>query len=435
MSASPRTIVYRNAWFAAESAPAGSPLASFRGAAIERLKKAGFPTLKTESWKYLDLSALLDETWRLDPERPESVPDVLRDRITALDSIPVRWVNQYQVDLCASRSCPEGMSAVWMSEASAQTRRLAEESLADTGETSSDAFRMANAALSEDVLVLRVHDGVKLGKPVQVSQITASLEGNTAIHRRVVFSAGRNSESQVVLDISGDEGPASLINFVFDIRLAEGAKLDLVISQRGGSESRHILSLRVSVGANGVFNASLLAHTGKLVRTDMDVSLQGTGAKVDLSGLSVLSGEGRVHHRVTLNHEAPDCESDQLFKAILAGGARYEYTGRVEVARGAHGTRSGQLNRNLVLSDDASVYVRPQLRIQNDDVKCSHGSSTGQLEPDEVFYLQSRGIDEATARTLLSFGFAEEMILKLPVEGFRKVAEADALAALKSAQV
>jgi Fe-S cluster assembly protein SufD len=415
--------------------PSDEILAAARATARERLKRSGFPNLKTEDWKYLDVAEFVGAAYDLGPRQPHKLSQYLRERLDETDAMPVHWINQYQIDLCATRACSGGISVAWMSRAPENLRRAAEKSLLDTGESASDAFRMANAALVEDVLIVSVDDGAVLPKPVHVSQVMAGLAAPSAVHRRVVLLAGKGSRASVILDVSGDEGAASLVNLVFDARIGEGAKLKLAVNHRGGSASRHLVSSRITLAESALLQASIHAHTGKLVRTDLDVLLAGRHSRAELTGLSVLSGESRIHHRVTVRHEAPECASDQLFKAILAGSSRYEYTGRVEVGRGAVKTESKQLNRNLVLSDNATAYVRPQLRILNDDVKCSHGSSTGQLEPDEVFYLESRGLDEASSRTLLAFGFAEEMIGRVPVEEFRTLAERDTLAALKSANV
>jgi len=151
-----------------------------------------------------------------------------------------------------------------------------------------------------------------------------------------------------------------------------------------------------------------------LVRNDVRVSLDGPGASVTLGGLSVLSGAAGSHNHSVVTHAAPGTTSRQLFKDILSGASRSEYSGLVHVLRGAPGSDSNQLCRNLLLSDEARAHSRPQLKIDTDDVKCSHGSATGQLPANELFYLQSRGLSHEQARAILIEGFAEEVVLTLP---------------------
>ncbi len=162
-----------------------------------------------------------------------------------------------------------------------------------------------------------------------------------------------------------------------------------------------------------------------------EVDLKGKDASVSLKALSVLGGESEMRNNTVVHHSAPGTVSRQVYKDILSGKAQSGYSGLVHVHRGADKSDSNQLNRNLLLSDDASAHSEPQLKIDADDVKCTHGSSTGQLPDEEVFYLRSRGLDQAAARSLLIYGFAEEILQEIPAGDVRNELEALVRSGLK----
>lgn len=194
------------------------------------------------------------------------------------------------------------------------------------------------------------------------------------------------------------------------VTAAEGASIDIVTIHDAGAGAEEEISWDVSVerGAR-VSHADFVAGSG-VVKNDLRVRLSGEAASADLSGLSVLSG-GRLHNNTVVTHEAPETVSRQKFKDILSGSARSEYSGLVHVTKDAPRSDSNQICRNLLLSSAAHATSRPELKIDTDDVKCSHGSATGELSQAELFYLRSRGLSPEEARGMLIEGFAEEIVL------------------------
>jgi Fe-S cluster assembly protein SufD len=204
-------------------------------------------------------------------------------------------------------------------------------------------------------------------------------------------------------------------NAVIEVRVEPGAELSLVLVQRESDAAFHVSNLAARVERDG----SLAVHTvtlgGALVRNDASVLLADEGARCRLDGLFAGRGDQLLDHHTLIDHAMPHGTSRQLAKGILGGAARGVFRGRVIVRPGAVGTDAEQSNPNLLLSAGAEVDSKPQLEIHADDVKCRHGASIGRLDPDALFYLRARGLDEAAARNLLVRGFAAELLDALPV--------------------
>lgn len=196
-----------------------------------------------------------------------------------------------------------------------------------------------------------------------------------------------------------------------DIRLAKDARLTLTLMRDLAKGSKSRLDSRAELDANASLDFTGVACGAGSWEHDSEICLNGAESAATLRGLSVLSGEGSVKNSTVVHHSGKATTSYQLFKDILSDKSRAEYAGLVHVHKGADKTDSNQLARNLLLSDDARADSRPQLKIDADDVKCKHGSSIGQLSPQELFYLRSRGLNENSARRMLIYGFAEEVVL------------------------
>ena len=197
-------------------------------------------------------------------------------------------------------------------------------------------------------------------------------------------------------------------NYVMEFFIADDARLEYLSVKTGQRPMSD--STVYHVGANSFMNASYIAPYTELTRHDIEVYLKGEKTKAYLNGLSILKDEQHFGFKTRVHHQVPECESYQHFKNILTGQGTSEYNGLVEVYRDAQLTDSYQLNRNLILSDSAKAYSRPQLRIFADDVKCSHGSTTGQIQESEILYLMSRGLTRVQAHAILVFGFADEVL-------------------------
>jgi Fe-S cluster assembly protein SufD len=209
-------------------------------------------------------------------------------------------------------------------------------------------------------------------------------------------------------------------NAVTEVVLSEGAVLDHYRLQEESERSFHIGTTEVRQGRDSRYSSCAVSIGAALARHNLNVRLEDEHTESALDGLYVVTGRQHTDSHTSINHAKPRCTSRQLYKGILDGESRAVFNGKVFVREGALLTDARQLNKNLLLSSEATVDTKPQLEIFADDVKCAHGATVGQLEEEELFYLMSRGLQPARARALLTYGFAEDVISKIRIPSVRK---------------
>ena len=237
-----------------------------------------------------------------------------------------------------------------------------------------------------------------------VIRLSSHYEGEKMATPRLALSAQENVAATVFYRQTHRSGA---VNETIDISVAKGATLTCIIYQDFTADTVHLQHICATLEADSTLTVITFTPKGKLVQNASHVDVNGKGAHCDISGLGLLADQSRLHNQVTMNHHVGENTSNQLFKNILRDESQAEYTGLVYVARDAQLMSSEQLNKNLVLSDKAKAYSRPQLKILADDVKCAHGATIGQLEEEELFYLKSRGLDTQTATEMMLKGFVE----------------------------
>jgi Fe-S cluster assembly protein SufD len=200
---------------------------------------------------------------------------------------------------------------------------------------------------------------------------------------------------------------------------APGAVVDHYVLQEQSPEAFHVATLHAALDRDSAFSSCAATFGGRLARTTLSLEFRGEGGRGALGGLYVVGGRQHVDNHVTVDHAVPRCSSQQLYKGVLDGEARGVFNGRIVVRPDAQKTDASQTNKHLLLSDGAEVDSKPQLEIFADDVKCTHGAAEGQLAPEALFYLKSRGLGEATARALLTYGFAREVLDRVAIEPVR----------------
>ena len=283
---------------------------------------------------------------------------------------------------------------------------------------SGDAFSALNEAFWADGAFLHVPAGVSLEEPIQLLFV-ATASGGRADHPRSLIVLEAESRAVLVESYVALADEAYLTNVSTEIALGPGAVLDHHRVVLEGRQGFHVGRTRVRQGADSRFASCAVTLGGRLVRNDVDARLDAEGAECTLNGLFVVGGVQHVDTHTVVDHAQPRTTSRQLYKGVLDGRARGVFNGRVVVRPRANGTDAHQTNKNLILSDGVEVDSKPQLEIFADDVKCSHGAADGQLAEDAIFYLESRGLDEVAARSLLTHGFANEVLGRIRVEPVR----------------
>ena len=282
-------------------------------------------------------------------------------------------------------------------------------------------FAALNTAFQQDAAVLVVPCDAALAAPVHLLFISTQPE--IASHPRLLLVAGAGSKVTVIEDYVALHEGTYFTNAVAEVAVGANAQLEHVRLQRESKQGFHMASCAVSLGAASRYHSASVALGGQISRLDLQVLQTAEGAECLLDGLALIKGEQLADTHTFIDHAKPHGVSRQLHKCIVGGTAHAVFNGQVMVRPGAQKTDSAQSSRNLLLSGKAQVDTQPQLEIFADDVKCTHGATVGQLDSDEVFYLQSRGLSERVARNLLTYAFGAEVINRIPVASLRQQLE------------
>lgn len=394
-------------------------LAPIRKAGIARFAELGFPTPRHEDWRFTNLAPLL---------RMPFVPagDALRELSpTALR--PFLWETAAgpRLVFVNGRFCPQwshggiaGVHVASLASVLTEDPTALERRLNRYANVRDDVFTALNTAFLADGAYVRVAPGVRLETPIHLVCISLSNELLTVTYPRALIVAGAGSQCTIVESYVGSDGPY-FTNAVTELVAGDNAVVDHYKVQREAEAAFHIGALYIHQQRNTNVRSHCISLGGRLVRHNITAVLAGEGGDCHLNGLYVVGGEQHVDNHLRVEHAAAHCSSRETFKGILADRARGVFTGRIIVHPGARKTDAKQTNHNLLLSGHAQVDTKPQLEIRADDVKCTHGATVGQLDDEALFYLRARGIPEAAARGLLTYGFASASLGEIRVEPLR----------------
>lgn len=391
-----------------------------RQSAFERFVAQGFPTRRDEEWKYTDVAAIGRRT-SLAPDNippdPSSEAALFAWTLAQENVHLMVFVNgHFSGDLSALGELPPGVCL---------------ESLADVLDSDADlpealfdhslehtVFAALNTALMTDGAVLRVAPGVALEKPVCLLFI-ASGHG-AAIYPRNIAMLGEGASATVIEHYFGMLESHNFTDAETQISLASGAELQHCKLIQEGKDAAHVAGIHAEQAAGSRFTSLSFALGGRLTRNDITSRLNGPECRCTFAGLYLLDGKQHADHHTRIDHLAPSCVSREYYRGILDGESHGVFSGKVVVHPHAVKTDAHQSNRNLLLSRQAEVDTKPQLEIFADDVKCTHGATVGQLDDDSLFYLRARGIDIDAARSLLIYGFANDIIARVEVPDMRE---------------
>ena len=402
--------------------PKGEPrwVAELRRRGMARFTEMGLPSVRDEDWRQTPIGAIARTAFRRPAEEGAVQPEALAPLTFghAFDGHSIVFVDGRYAPTLSSLGAQDGVRIESLARLLDRAPALVERHLGQVLQ-SGNAFAALNAAFLEDGAVVVVPAGVALAEAIHVVHHSTASAGPSVSHPRLLVIAERNSQATIVESYGGPEGHAYLTNAVAEIVLADGAVVDHYKVQREGGSAFHIASLAVRQGRDAHFSSHSIALGGAIARQDVDQAFTGPGGDCALGGLFLASGSQLTDTHTRVDHAVPHCSSRQLYKGIVDGNARGVFVGRVVVAKDAQKTDAQQTNKNLLLSRHALVHSVPQLEILADDVKCKHGSTTGQLDATALFYLRSRGIGEDAARSLLVYAFASDVIARIKVEALR----------------
>ena len=387
-------------------------LAELRAGAIADFAAAGFPTIRTEAWKYTDLRRMLRTEFTAAPEvAAEPGAGVLDAWRLEGESHRLVFVDgRLSPALSDTAGLPDGVRLVSLDAAAADAPALLEDRLGGTESADGDGLVALNAAFMASGAVLQVDDGVALDAPVHLVFLSTGTTRGAASYPRNLIVLGEASRAGVVETFAGLDASPYWTNAVTDIVVAPGARLHHVKLQQEGEGGYHTALARVRLDRDAFYQAFVMSAGAAMMRNEIRVRLEGRGAECRIDGATLLRGRQHADNTTEIVHAATDGTSRQVFKSVLDDASRAVFQGRVRVEPGAQRTNAHQLNRNLLLAPGTEADSKPELVINADDVKCSHGATTGDLDRDALFYLRARGIEPDRARALLIEAFMAELI-------------------------
>jgi Fe-S cluster assembly protein SufD len=400
---------------------APSAIRDLRASALARFSELGFPSTRLEDWKYTDVAPLARQPFRLAAEFEPTTAARREVRRASLGAGTqgVFLNGRYAAPLSSAAALPKGALVTSLAAALEETPSLVEPHLARYARFEEDGLAALNTAFVRDGAFVYLPRGAVIEEPIHLLFVAFAPHGPTVNHPRNLIIAGENSSATVVEHYVGPEDDVYWTNAVTEIALGPNASVTHAKVQRESERAFHVATVAARQHRDSRFLSRSFSFGGALVRNAIATALDAPGGECVLDGLYLTAGQQHVDHHTSIDHLRPHCTSRELYKGILDGRSTGVFNGKVYVRPGAQKSDAQQMNKNLLLSEAAVVDTKPQLEIFADDVKCSHGATIGRLDEDAIFYLRARGVGEATARQLLIYAFANELIERIGVEPLR----------------
>jgi Fe-S cluster assembly protein SufD len=393
-------------------------LDNLRNNALKKFAEQGIPGKKSEAYKYSNPEKLFKSGFHFF----NSVENISFDfqvseyLIPGLDAHLIFTVNgTFIKDVSSLNNLPKGVIISTLSEAVKNNSSLVKAHFGQLSANTKDPFSTLNSALTVDGLFIYVPEKTIVEKPIHIINLISAQE-NSFINPHHLFIVSKNaSVSFIESQTSAPKHPDSICNNQSSVVVEENARAQYYIIQNDENISR-INAINASQAANSHFDTCTITINANWVRNNLNISLNGKNCETHLNGLFVLDNKQHLDNHTLVDHRMPNCESNQLYKGILNDSSTGIFNGKIFVQPDAQKTNAYQSSKNILLNDNATMNAKPELEIYANDVKCSHGSSTGKIDEEALFYLRSRGIGIESARTIMLGAFAGDVIEKIKIE-------------------
>lgn len=400
----------------------GEALNDPREKALSAFQSLGGVPFQTEDYLYTDLLPVLDRDYYTTLKYLEQDIDLKQEfhcNVSGLDSNLLLTINGWYFKGNESLDLPEGVIVCGLQEASVKyPELLAKHYDAYAGKDVRDPMVALNTTFAQDGIFVYVPAGVVMERPLQIVNLLRAKKDFMAFQRNL-FIVEKNAGATVLVCDHTLSEEQFLMNNLTEVYLADGAKMDYYQVQNQHLGASQINSLFVSEHRNTLFEGNIISLYGGVIRNNLYASLNGEGGNCNLYGVYILDKNQHVDNFSYIDHIAPHCTSNEHFKGVLDDASVANFTGCIQVHPGAQQTEAYQANNNLLLTEYARINAKPQLIIDADDVKCSHGATVGQIDEEAMFYLRSRGISEPEARMMMMFGFAHDIVRRVKLEPLR----------------
>ena len=396
---------------------------TIRESALKNFSTIGIPSRKIEQYKYTSLEPFFKKTfnYHFQPQNIEfNVGDVFNCDVPELDTNVIVLLNGfYHEKFNSLKNIPQGVVVAGFTEATQKYPEIIEKHYTKYAGYDKDGLVALNTAFVKDGIFIYIPKNTIVEQPVQIINILLSQEEILVQHRNL-FVIDDNAVANFVICDHTLSPHTYLTNSVTEVYAGKNAIFDLTRMQNEHNGSTQVTNTYFHQCRDSKVQSTTITLHGGMVRNNLNVDLTGEGAEMNACGLYLLDHGQHVDNYVNINHLAPNCTSNQLYKGVLDDFSTGAFNGRIFVEKDAQKTLAYQTNRNLLLTDDAKINSKPQLEIYADDVKCSHGATVGQLDEDALFYMQARGINAKEARMLLMNAFTNEVSKEIKIPALRE---------------
>lgn len=406
-------------------------LTAFRQQAQQDFSAQGLPTMRQEEWKYTSIKTLAKTPFYLAPpnavNKQSKTLSSSNEAVNAKQNYRLTFVaGRFQANWSQLGPLPPGVKLMPIEQAIEQEHGLIQAHMGRIAQHHNHPFAALNSLWLEDGVLLYVPRDCHLEMPIHCLFYSPAGTEPQACYPRLLIVLEPGAQALLIEEYLASpqqeqkNGSPNFTDSITEVVLAKGAQLTHYKVLRDNAQSQHIAGIHVEQAANSRFHSFSLALDGGLCRNDIQVRLNAEGAQVQLDGLYILADHQHLDNHLRVDHLKPGCNSEVFYKGVLNGQARGVFNGMAVVHPGAQKSDARQVNKNLLLSKKAEMDTKPELQIEADDVKCSHGATVGQLDNEALFYLSSRGLDRDSASTLLTSAFAHELLNRIPAEQLRK---------------
>lgn len=393
-----------------------------RDTAFEDFKRQGFPSRKVERYKYTSMDKLFAPDYGVNVNRvefPVNPYSVFSCDVPNLSTSLYFVVNDsFYKKALPKVGLPEGVEVMSLKDAAEERPDLIARYYGQIAKTSEDAVTALNTMLAEDGLFIHVGKNVKVDRAIQVVNILRS-DVDLMVNRRVLIVMDEGAEAKLLFCDDSADDRNFLGTQVIEAYVGENASLDLYCLEETHDKNTRVSNVYIEQQANSRVNHNVITLRNGITRNRLDLVFKGEGAECWCNGCVIADKSQHVDNNTLIDHQVGHCDSHELYKYVVDDDAIGAFAGRVLVRHDSQKTTSDERNQNLVMTKRARMYTQPMLEIYADDVKCSHGSTVGQLNDAAMFYMQQRGIDEHEAKLLLEFAFIGEVIDQIKLEPLR----------------
>ena len=398
-------------------------LNDLRDKAFDDFCRLGFPSKKVERYKYTDMQKIFEPNYGLNLNRleiPVNPYDVFKCDVPNLSTSLYFVVNDSFYDKVLPKcSLAEGVIVGSLSKIATEHPELVAKYYGKIANTGDDAVTALNTMLSQDGLMVYVPKNVKVEKAIQVINILRS-DVDLMVNRRVLIVMEQGSEAKFLFCDHAADDRNFLATQVIEAFVGENAKLDLYCLEETHYKNTRVSNVYIEQQANSVVNHNVITLHNGVTRNRLDLVFKGEGAECFANGCVIGDKSQHIDNNTLIDHQVGHCTSHQLYKYVLGDEAVGAFAGRILVRKDAQKTSSNEINQNLCTTKKARMFTQPMLEIYADDVKCSHGSTVGQLNDAAMFYMRQRGISEKEAKLLLEFAFVNEVVDQIQLEPLKE---------------